>query len=62
MQTWWGVFDKSNDDGEPVAMFRRKGLAVSFNTKYKGDMKPMHFYETEDEADFLEDAEEVWIN
>lgn len=61
MQAWWGVFERAEESQqEPIAVFRRKDLAQKFSNEYKGILKPLNIFEDEDDAAFLENAENIW--
>jgi hypothetical protein len=64
VQAWWSVFDNENPElGEdPVAVFRDKQLAISFAamTLEESTVRAAFFYESEDEAEFLQNAENIW--
>jgi hypothetical protein len=60
MQAWWGVFEQQASEQEPIAVFRRKDLAQKFSEEYKGVLKPLNIYEDEDDAAFLDNAENIW--
>lgn len=66
MRAWWGVFPGADKldlgpDG-PIAFFLIKEHAVKFSAMYGGyaTVKAMPFFDSEDEQDFLEEAELIW--
>ena len=44
----------------PIALFQDKDYAETFSEHVEGHVEVCNFYETDEEADFLDNAERIW--
>ena len=63
MQAWWRVYDDPNNlDADPRAVFSSKQDAMDFIEHISGStlVKPVYFYESHEEENFLSIASPIW--
>ena len=59
MLAWWGVYSEKGAQ-MPIALFQDKDYAETFSEHVEGHVEVCNFYETDEEADFLDNAERIW--